>query len=585
MHARLDLEALEDRSLLSGGLVQTNLVSDLPGVARFTDANLVNPWGIASGPTDPFWLANNGAGLSTIDDGSGGPLLPGGDPAVLMPIPAAHRSAQAREPTGVVFNGTSGFVVSGEGGAGPSQFIFASEGGIISGWSPAADLDRALVAVDHSASGAVYTGLALATDPQGEAFLYAANFRAGTVEVFDQDFHPVQRPRTFRDPEMPAGFAPFGIAEVGGRLVVTYARQDLAGYDPVIGRGSGLVDEFDTDGNLVEHFAITAALNAPWGVALAPGNFGSFANDLLVGNFGDGRISAFDPRTGAFLGQLTDRLGAPVAVPGLWGLQFGNGIGAGDPETLYFTAGIVGQHHGLFGSLRDAGDETPVRRGTFDDDSETYPLPPPNGPPLRATLQARPPDVPLLLPLEGPADSATPTSLTLAVGGEAPVVSPATVPGASALPLTARDSVAASAVAAIRSAEVRADRHTQALDLLLEVTARSALADSGVTSTSEPDAAADRLLVTATPSSFSPGADHASATHAEDGAAGEMTQRPAVVRSTAGERGSGHGRPALLARWLRPYAVAVFLVSGGGLVLSHRRTVKPPVCPEFESLS
>lgn len=355
----LRLESLEDRRLLSAGYLQTNLVSDISGIARVTDPNLVNPWGLAYGPTSPFWVSDNGAGVSTLYNGQGQPQDPfhTGSPLVVTIAPPANSPpGTTATPTGVVFNGTTGFVVSGPNGSGPARFIFATEDGTISGWSPAADATHSILEVDHSdvpaGLGSVYKGLAMATDPAGHTNIYATNFRVGTVDVFDQNFQPVIHAGAFQDTTLPAGFAPFGIQTINNHLFVTYALQNSEKHDDVAGPGNGFIDEFTADGTLMRRFASMGPLNSPWGMAVAPGNFGRFSNDLLVGNFGDGRISAFNLKTGRFKGQLTDIFGNPIVIGGLWGLKFGNGATAGPTNTLFFSAGIGDESHGLFGSIQ-----------------------------------------------------------------------------------------------------------------------------------------------------------------------------------------------------------------------------------------
>ena len=339
-----------------GSYVQRNLVSDLPHIARFQDPNLVNAWGLSHSPSGPWEVSDNGTGLATRYK-SNGMGLP---PVVTIPLPGGGPGGA---PTGNVFNGTSDFAVSLGGASGPSQFIFATEDGTISGWNPSVDLTNAIIAVDRSTArqgkllGAVYKGLALGQNGSA-SFLFAANFRFGTVEEFDAQFHLV---RSFTDPVLAADcplpgqcFAPFGIQNIGGSLYVSFALQNKAHHDDVAGAGNGFVDVFDTSGNLVRRFASQGTLNSPWGLALAPGDFGTFSNDVLVGNFGDGRISAFDPATGAFLGQLQDQSGRPITINGLWGLAFGNGGLAGDTTTLFFASGLNDEADGLFGSIEPA---------------------------------------------------------------------------------------------------------------------------------------------------------------------------------------------------------------------------------------
>ena len=326
-----------------------NLVSDIPGVADQTDPNLVNPWGISMSSTSPFWISNNHSGVASVYNGQGQPT-PAASPIVVR-IPVPPGDTQAAAPTGQVFNDTTGFSVFGQ----PATFIFATEDGTISGWSPAADRVNSFVLVDNSTLGAVYKGLAIASTGNGP-MLYAANFQAGTIDVFDANLMPVASTGSFSDPNLPAGFAPFNIQRIGRKLYVTYARQDEAKHDDVAGTGNGFVDVFDFNGNLLGRLASNGALNSPWGLAIAPTNFGEFSNALLVGNFGDGRINAFDPCSGEYLGNLQDSGGVAIANPGLWALSFGNGRGAGDANTLYFTAGIPGpgnvEDHGLFGGIQ-----------------------------------------------------------------------------------------------------------------------------------------------------------------------------------------------------------------------------------------
>jgi uncharacterized protein (TIGR03118 family) len=328
---------------------EQKLVSDISGFANNFDPNLVNPWGMSSSATSPFWVSDNRTGLATLYNGSGQPFPVGSPLVVTIPPPAGGTSPSA--PTGQVFNGGSSFEV---GPGQPARFIFATEDGTISGW---AGLTNAILKVDNSASGAVYKGLAIGNIGAGD-FLYATNFHAGTIDVFNSTFGPATLAGSFTDPNIPSGFAPFNIQNLGGKLYVTYAKQDATGHDDVPGPGNGFVDVFDLNGNLLMRLISNGPLNSPWGLALAPGDFGDFSNDLLVGNFGDGKINAFDPTTGLLLGTMLDENGNPIVTEGLWGLKFGNGGNGGDSHTLYFTAGIPGdgavEDHGLFGSLKPA---------------------------------------------------------------------------------------------------------------------------------------------------------------------------------------------------------------------------------------
>src|SRR3989449_7073963 len=325
---------------------QHNLVSDGLVPADHPDPNMVNAWGLVSGPTTPWWIADNGSGRTTLYNVGTGAIQ------AIFTVPGA--AGQQGTPTGVVFNGGTGFVVTNSGGTSPARFIFVAEDGTISGFRGA----PIVIAMDNSASGAVYKGLAIASTTTGD-FLYATNFHAGTVDVFDSTFHPVTMlPGAFSDPDLPAGYAPFGIQNLGGIIYVTYALQDADKHDDVPGEGHGFVNAFDTAGILLRRVASKGQLNSPWGLALAPADFGQFSTDLLVGNFGNGRMHAFDPTKltgqGEFQhrGPLHSADGSPIAVDGLWAIAFGSGGAANGPtNTLFFTAGPGGEHHGLFGTL------------------------------------------------------------------------------------------------------------------------------------------------------------------------------------------------------------------------------------------
>jgi uncharacterized protein (TIGR03118 family) len=346
---RPNLECFEDRCVPAAVFLQTNLVSDIKGLAQNFDPNLVNPWGLTASPAGPFWVANNNSGTSTLYNGQGVPQPPG-NPLVVN-IPAADGVSMG-SPTGTVFNSSAGFRVSENGVSAPALFLFATEDGIIAGWSPGVDLTNAIVGVDNSALGAVYKGLAIGQDPDGRTLLYAANFRAGTIDVFDRNFHLTTVGGDFTDPSLPAGYAPFDAKVLGGKLYVTYALQDEAKHDDVAGPGNGFVDIFDTNGNLLQRLASNGALNSPFGLEIAPAGFGDFGGDVLVGNFGDGHINVFDPVNGTPVGELTDPNGNPIVIGGLWALRFGNGGAAGDTNTLFFTAGIDNEQHGLFGAIQ-----------------------------------------------------------------------------------------------------------------------------------------------------------------------------------------------------------------------------------------
>ena len=359
--ARLVLVALAAAALAAVPLAQaqahghgkgyrvTNLVSDQPGVAPLTDPDLVNPWGVALGPpptATPLWVSDNGTDKATIYPGSvaGSPLTKAG---LVVSVPGA--------PTGQVFNGDGGFVVSAGGASGSARFIFDTESGQILGWNPAvppatppATLSTQAV-VAATVPGAIYKGLAIASNERGR-FLLAANFHAARIDVFDDTFTLVHWRGAFVDRHLPGGFAPFNVQTLGDRVYVTYAKQDENAEDEVAGAGLGFVDVFTTRGHLVRRLISRGPLNAPWGLAIAPAHFGRFSHALLVGNFGDGHINAYSPRSGRFLGRLRDAHGRPIVIDGLWALHFGNGV-TGDTNAVLFTAGPDDEQHGLLGRI------------------------------------------------------------------------------------------------------------------------------------------------------------------------------------------------------------------------------------------
>jgi uncharacterized protein (TIGR03118 family) len=345
--ARLRLEILEDRCVPAGYL-QTNLVSDVPGLAINLDPNLKNPWGLVASPSSPWWVSDNNAGVSTLYNGAGQPF-PIASPLVVT-IPTASGPGTLGSPSGVVFNGSkTDFIVSQGKKSGPAAFIFATEDGLIAAWSPAVDRTNAIV--EATVPGAMYEGLTSLTTGLG-TFLLAANQNGG-IDVFDSKFNLIH---TANDTKVPAGFAPYGIQNINGKIYVTYADPN-ASPSAV---GNGLVDVFDPlTGNF--HRLITGGhLNLPWGMVIAPSDFGQFSGDLLVGNVADGHIDAYNPRTGRFLGQLRTSDGKLFTEPGLWSLKFGNGSVAGDPDTLFFTAGINNYADGLLGSLQVPRHPAPV---------------------------------------------------------------------------------------------------------------------------------------------------------------------------------------------------------------------------------
>jgi uncharacterized protein (TIGR03118 family) len=361
--------------------VVTNLVSDTSKItAQHTDPVLQNAWGVAFTPAaSPFWIADNVTGCSTLYDGTGvkqalqvsiplpGNVVPSTDCHTVTPPPANPPNPTPAAPTGMVWNPTTNpvtaFLVPGT--SLPASFIWATEDGTISAWTgglanltPPLPANNAVLAVDNSkfpnaANGAVYKGLVFGVNANG-VFLFATNFRAGTVDVFDHNYKPASTTGGFKDPDIPHGYAPFGIQNINGDLFVTYALQNAAMHDDVAGRGNGFVDVFDTDGNLLRRFATRGRLNSPWGVARASFAFGRFSGDILVGNFGDGKINAFDS-DGNFLGTLKDAKSKPLVIDGLWTLTLGGGAKSSS-DTLYFTAGPNGETDGLFGTITPVAD-------------------------------------------------------------------------------------------------------------------------------------------------------------------------------------------------------------------------------------
>jgi len=323
----------------SNNYKQTNLTSDTKGIATFSSPNLVNPWGAAHVPGDLFLIADNNTGKATLHDSTGN--LRG-----IFMIPAAAGSSNPSRPTGVAANTSGGFKVGGIN----SEFLFATEDGTISGWHQG--MPSAMLAVDNSRTGAAYKGLALVTQSSGAQVLLAANFRAGIVEGFDSNFAPLALQGAFRDPMLPAGFTPFGIHVVGtNQVVVTFAQQDAVSHDAVKAPGAGFVSLFDAEGNFVNHIASQAMLNAPWGAAIAPAGFGQFEGALLIGNVGDGTINAFDRNSLAFLGQLKSNNGNVIMNPSLRELVFASTVQTGSAKTLFITAGLTNQMHGLFAGI------------------------------------------------------------------------------------------------------------------------------------------------------------------------------------------------------------------------------------------
>ncbi len=323
------------------------LVSDGAIPADHTDTNLKNAWGIVFNPTAVVWIANNATNTSTLYDGTGAKI------PLTVAIPPGSRGPAG--PTGIVFNPTGSsptgdFAVTENGSSGPSVFLFAAENGTISGWAPTVDRTNAIIGFDSKQGGAIYKGLALAANGQAN-YLYATDFHNGRIDVFDKKFTPVTLTGSFKDPGIPAGYAPFGIQNIQGDLYVTYAKQDKDREDDVKGVGFGFVDVFDSNGNLIRRVASHGKLNAPWGIALAPADFGRFSNRLLIGNFGDGTIDAFDAARGRYVGRFHSADGKVLKIDGLWGLSFGNGVLSQPTNRLFFTAGPNDEADGLYGRI------------------------------------------------------------------------------------------------------------------------------------------------------------------------------------------------------------------------------------------
>ena len=336
--------------------VQTNLVSNLQATTQPPDPNLQNSWGVANAPGGPLWVSDNNDGLSTLYDGNGVkiPLT------VTIPLPPGQSPPPAAAPTGLVWNPTTAFTITVGAATAPATFIFDTENGTLIAWNPTVDpvlngQSTATLVVNNSAAGAVYKGLAFGTNVHGN-FLFATNLAAGTVDVFDNTFAPATLDGNFSDPDIPAGFAPFGIANIDNNLYVTYAKQNAQKNDVIAGAGLGFVDVFSTDGILIKRFASRGQLNAPWGVARATQNFGEFSGDILIGNFGSqgegaGWINAFSgSEDNTFLGPLLNAQGKPISINGLWSIVFGTFLNS-DADTLYFTAGPNNQVNGLYGKI------------------------------------------------------------------------------------------------------------------------------------------------------------------------------------------------------------------------------------------
>jgi uncharacterized protein (TIGR03118 family) len=344
---RPTVEGLDERCVPAHvAFVKTNLVSDQAGHAPITDPNLVNSWGLAFSPF-ALWSANNGTSTTTFYTGgvNGSPFTMGN---FFVKIPGDA-------PTGVVFNPTSDFVISSGSSSAPATYLFASETGNITGWSfnVPPPSPSTMAQTGAMVPGAVFKGLTLGSVGT-QNFLYVADFHDNKILVFDKSFHQTTLAGSFTDPRLKKGFAPFNIAEINGNLYVTYAKQKPGAHDDQAGPGNGFIDVFDNSGNFLRRLVTRGHLNSPWGMALAPSNFGKLSGALLVGNFGDGHIDAYDPNTGHFRGQLSTRPGHPVVIPGLWGLAFGNGTTVGATNELFFASGPSDESHGLLGAITPA---------------------------------------------------------------------------------------------------------------------------------------------------------------------------------------------------------------------------------------
>jgi uncharacterized protein (TIGR03118 family) len=330
------------------------LVVDVPPAPQVNpqphvDPHLVNPWGIAFNPQGFVWVADNGTGFSTLYDGLGNPQ------SLVVTIPSAEANSDHGVPTGIVFSGNpvtaaTDFIV--RTASGRSLFIFATEDGLIAGWAPSIDGTHALRAYPPAGvtPTAVYKGLALANNGAGN-FLYAADFLNGKIDVFNSSFAKTTLSGDFSDPDLQKDFSPFNIQNINGNLFVMYAKREEGEDEEIVGPSLGIVNEFDANGHLLRRFVTRGRLNAPWGIALAPATFGAFANNLLIGNFGDGAINAYDAATGEFKGRLRGTDHRELRLDGLWGMAFGNNLNNQPAGTLFFAAGPDDETHGVYGSI------------------------------------------------------------------------------------------------------------------------------------------------------------------------------------------------------------------------------------------
>ena len=350
---------------------QTNLVSDQPGMATTTDPDLVNSWGLSRSSGSPWWVANNGTGTSTLYNGVGVKQ------ALVVTIPPAPGNTGTGLPTGTVYNGTTDFQLTPGNAA---RFIFVTEDGTLSGWNPAVNPTQAVIKIFEPK--AVFKGVAIANNG-GSNFLYLANFAGGRIEVFDTAFNRVRlrgdgshdggfhdgdhdgdsHDGAFDDDRLPRRYAPFNIQNIGGNLYVAYARQSSDSAVELHGPGLGFVDVFSPSGRLLRRLEHGPWLNAPWGMALAPGDFGAFSHHLLVGQFGSGEIAAYDIATGDFAGEMRNTADAVLTIDGLWDISFGSGGNSGPLNSLYFAAGPEEEAHGLLGTLTAVAAEQQLGNG------------------------------------------------------------------------------------------------------------------------------------------------------------------------------------------------------------------------------
>jgi uncharacterized protein (TIGR03118 family) len=355
---------------------ETILVSNftVPNQTPIPDANLQNPWGLVASPTSPWWVSNNAGGTSTLYDATGLTLSPPSVPPVaivpingngIVTIPSApSQNGIPGSPSGIMFNGNPADFHLPNGNR--ARFIFVTEDGTVQGWAggPSATIVADNSITPNAANGAVYKGSTI-VEIDGKEYILAANFRSGRVDVFDSTFKQVRRSEdAFQDESIPEGFAPFNIQGVGPNVYISYAKQDTPRHDPVGGDGLGFVDVFTSKGRLLQRLQHGSWFNAPWGIVLAPADFGEFSHTVLVGNFRGGTIAAFNPITGRFIGNVLNPDGSPVNIDGLWALEFGNGSGAGPAQTLFFTAGPNNEKDGLFGTL------TPIASELNEDDEQ-----------------------------------------------------------------------------------------------------------------------------------------------------------------------------------------------------------------------